>query len=289
MKKLGFILIAALLSSSLNGCGLLGGYRSLRSIRSEGIIRVLVNSQNGENPYAYADGDAASGYEIDIIDEFAWFLEVDVEYAPATPEFIEAALRTGVADMAVGKLAPELPNGYRRGYSLPHMSEKIVFLCDSSELLGAADELSGRRVGVVSPAALRPLAEKTLKGAVLEDVPSLEDAAQYLADRRVDVLMCCMSEAEAIVESFGEGIKCVELSGVEALDYCVFINSLNSNLLDAYNRFLTEAQIEAAGGLEEEEEEEDYEDYSEDEDEYSPDEDNRWGFGWSLPETDEWT
>jgi ABC-type amino acid transport substrate-binding protein len=238
MKKTATILSILLL---LTGCG---GYRSLGSVRSSGTLRVLVRG-NPANPYAFYDGGAASGLEIELIEEFASGLEVKTEYAPIGAEDMETAIASGEADMAVGMLAPAPGESPAEGYTLPHCREKLVFVCPVSAMLSAAEDLNGKTVGLVEAQGGEGLGELgSLSGAVsFEIVQDAEDAARQLAQGRVDAVMCLYGGAAEILAG-NSGLKCVELDGASPVSFRAYVNRRNKGLLKAYNEFIAQKQLE---------------------------------------------
>jgi ABC-type amino acid transport substrate-binding protein len=241
MRRLTTILIILLL---FTGCG---GYRSLGSIRSSETLRVLVRD-NPENPYAYYDGGSAYGYEIDLIEEFAYELEAMPEYASVSAEEMEEAIASGDADMAVGMLQLVSPESYAQGYTLPYYREKLVFVCPVSGMFSTAEDLIGTSVGLVETQGGESLGEL---GNLSDDVtfviiPDAEDAARQLSQGRVDTVMCLYSGAEEVLAENG-GLKCVERGDIPPVQFCAYVNRQNKALMEAYNEFITRKQLEESG------------------------------------------
>jgi ABC-type amino acid transport substrate-binding protein len=243
-KNTTTIIILLLLLLILSGCG---GYRSLGSIRSSETLRVLVRD-NPDNPYAYYDGSAAYGYEIDLIEEFAYELEVMVEYAPVGADDMETAISEGEADMAVGMLTLASPENYAEGYTLPYYREKLVFVCPVGTLLSARDDLSGKSIGLIETQGGESLGDLGNLGddVTFVIIPDAEDAARQLAQGRVDTVMCLYAGAEEVLAMNG-GLKCVELGGTPPVQFCAYVNRQNQGLMEAYNEFVTKRQLEDSG------------------------------------------
>jgi ABC-type amino acid transport substrate-binding protein len=241
IKKCALTLLAILL---LTGCG---GYRSLGSIRSGGTLRVLVR-ENPANAYANYDGSAAQGREIDLIEEFAAGLGVKTEYAATSAEDMEAAIASGEADMAVGMLAPASPENFAEGYALPYYREKLVFVCPVGAMLLAAEDLNGKTLGLVETQGGESLGELArLRGNVtFVIIQDAEDAARQLGQGRVDTVMCLYGGAAEVLAG-NAGLKCVELGGVPPVSFCAYMNRRNKGLMDAYNEFVAQKQLNESG------------------------------------------
>jgi ABC-type amino acid transport substrate-binding protein len=208
---------------------------------------VLVR-ENPANPYAYYDGSAAQGHEIDLIEEFATELGVKTEYASTSAEDMEAAIASCEADMAVGMLALASPENFAEGYALPYYREKLVFVCPVGAMLSTAEDLNGKTVGLVETQGGESLGELgNLSGNVtFVVIQDAEDAARQLGQGRVDAVMCLYGGAAEVLAG-NASLKCVELGEVPPVSFCAYMNRRNKGLMKAYNEFVTQRQLNEIG------------------------------------------
>jgi polar amino acid transport system substrate-binding protein len=193
-----------------------GGGDLLAQVKQRGVMRASTDpayppqsSQNAQGEYV--------GFDIDVVEEIANRLGVDVEYVTPSWDAITAGGWGGRWDIAVGSITitPERAKGLYFTTPYYYTPASIAVHESNSDIQDTSTDLGGKRIGVCAACSYESYLEKDLTFPGQEEVEYVIDDAQvqtYNTDTtaiqdlalgdgvRLDAVMSALPTLEAAVE-----------------------------------------------------------------------------------------
>jgi polar amino acid transport system substrate-binding protein len=146
-----------------------------------GIIRVGIHT--GNPPWEWIDQNRLIGFEVDILNEAANRLNVELEYIPANRQTILSGLQADQWDVSASALPITADNVSRFDFTGPHFDMNLAVLTLEGTTITEVEHLGGGRYGVLDGSA----AENWLQSHMDEYGPYVIDNYSTLADAYADL------------------------------------------------------------------------------------------------------
>ncbi len=237
-----FLLILSLLAA---GCG---GDRNGQDETDEGnqveMKELVVGTNTGFIPFEFLEGDEIVGFDIDLANEIADFLGVELRIEDMDFDGLIAAVASGRIDMAIAGITIDEKRKESVNFSEPYFTavQAIVVMEDNEDIKSEKD-LADKKVGV----QLSTTGDFTVSDLIddeqitrLNHIPLL---FEELKNGRVDAVVIDLPVAEKYISLHG-GMKMIE-GDFEEEYFGIAIAKENEELLAKVNQAL--AQLKADG------------------------------------------
>jgi polar amino acid transport system substrate-binding protein len=240
---LALLLVVALLFS---GCSASAG--ALETVRSTGVLRVLVVEEGGRYSRPTADGSGREGIETDIVREVATDLGVNIEFHPVAKSELLTLLNAGEADVAIGRIAASDSLRYNYAVSLSYASGRLFAVTPRGAYFPSIGSLAGKTVGV-SDQLSEPagVAVSGIPDVVRQDYTTIDEVEKNLNSGAISAYICYEEQALTLIES--PSLQADNLLGVDSEQYVFAAKKGNTTLITEVNKTVTrllEAQEIAA-------------------------------------------
>ncbi len=266
MKKLLAVLLLVAMVFTLAACGEQAteeedatettGGRSLEEIQASGQIIMYTNAEFP--PFEYRDGDEVLGVDVDIANEIANDLGVELVIEDVNFDSIVTAIQTGKGDFGAAGISITPERQENVDFSIEYITSKQYIIVPEDTEITYFEDLAGMDIGVQAGTTGDFVVGDAINGTEDDDgnavIGVLQDsgatskgytnailAAQDILTGRLDAVVIDQLPAENIVAA-NEGLKCLELKYQDGSDttekYAIAVTKGNSALLDAINETL---------------------------------------------------
>ncbi len=266
MKKLLAVLLLVAMVFTLAACGEQAteeedatettGGRSLEEIQASGQIIMYTNAEFP--PFEYRDGDEVLGVDVDIANEIANDLGVELVIEDVNFDSIITAIQTSKGDFGAAGISITPERQENVDFSIEYITSKQYIIVPENTDITYFEDLAGMNIGVQAGTTGDFVVGDAINGTEDDDgnavVGVLQDsgatskgytnailAAQDILTGRLDAVVIDQLPAENIVAA-NEGLKCLELKYQDGSDttekYAIAVAKGNSALLDAINETL---------------------------------------------------
>ncbi|MBZ4671538.1 MAG: amino acid transporter substrate-binding protein family [Oscillospiraceae bacterium] len=268
MKKIKRILAAlaagALCVAALSSCGQSG--RTLDDIKKSGKIVMYTNAAFA--PFEYKEGEKVVGVDVDIANEIAKDLGVELEIKDVEFSSVLAAIPSGKGDFGASGLSVTPEREKQMDFSIKYVKSVQYIIVPEDVKVTVFEDLAGKKIGVQTGTTGETIVNDEINGykddsgkevkGVLQDsgascsgYSSAMNAVQDLQAGRIDAVVIDKLPAEAIVAK-NTGIKCLELVYADGSkteeEYAIAVRKGNKELLDQINstlqRLIDEGKID---------------------------------------------
>ncbi len=214
--KIIFTFISAV--ALLTGCS--SADRSADTLREQGSVTVALQQ----------------GYSLEGLSQYiADRLGAKPVYVSADKQAALTMLADGSADIAVGYFSESENPGLAFGLTVPFHTENIYAVCLEDEFVTSLAGLSGELLGAdeqLSESTVRELSDASADGKLYCN--SMAAASEMLKANELDAFICFESRAAELVQS-SEGLRCYQLSDMQAERYCTVVLRENAQLYGEVN------------------------------------------------------
>lgn len=237
-----------LLALLVSGC--LRQPNGLERIREAGVLRVAMDPSFPPFEYVDAEGKAV-GFDIDLGQELARRMGVEVHFVTTTYDGLYDALVVGRADIILSALYPDPTRTEDFTFTPSYFNAGEVLIVPPDSPIEGPSDLAGRKVAVVFGTAGHMEAlrwEQLLPSPpLLETRESTEEALEALATEAVEAIVIDNLAAQA-AKAQGRTIR-ILAPPITDESYVIAVRSTESELFDELTLHLQEMQ--ADGTLEE--------------------------------------
>ncbi len=262
MKKFLGVVLSGILAFSLVGCGDSSGSDSssnsdnsavsiLEQIQDRGSIIMATSPDYA--PYEFKimeDGkEKVVGFDIDIANEIANDLGVDLIIEELDFNALLVALNTNKADMVLAGMSPSEERIKEVDFSEVYYEGAQGILINESDIndLTSLDSFNDKSVAVQKGSVQEAIAEEQLSGAKLVPLAKVPNMVIELMTGKVSGIVMEMPVAEGYLKQFPE-LAIADIEVPYEVDGCaVAIKKGNTDLVDAIN--ITLDRLEAEGKI----------------------------------------
>lgn len=198
MKKLLVIVLAGLI---LAACGA-GGKGESQLAKIEENNKLVVGIEGAYPPFNYFDSsNKLIGFDVDIADEIAKRMGVEIEYKPTPWDTIIGGLQAKKFDVIISSVAPTEERKAKVDFTESYYTTGVqIFTEEGSEIKDHAD-IKGKKVGVATGTTFAEEAERLGGKAVYYDNDLL--TFQDLTNGRVDAVITDRAVGSRIIKEHG--------------------------------------------------------------------------------------
>ncbi len=274
MKKLFTIFLLIAMVFTLAACGQAADEenttdettaRTLEDIQAAGEIIMYTNAEFP--PFEYRDGDQALGVDVDIANEIASDLGVELVIEDVNFDSIITAIQTGKGDFAAAGISITPERQENVDFSIEYVTSKQYIIVPEDTEITTIEDLAGMNIGVQTGTTGDFVIGDAINGTTDDDGNAvaglLQDtgatskgytnailASQDILTGRLDAVVIDQLPAENIVAA-NDGLKCLELVYADGSDtteqYAIAVAKGNTALLEAINatiqRLIDEGKI----------------------------------------------
>jgi len=214
---------------------------------SEGVL--TVGSDIPFPPFEFREGDDLTGFDVELVEEIASRLGLEVEWVPTAFETIFTQLATGRFDMVASATTITDEREELINFSEPYYRAQQALIVNSeqtSDIRSTADVGEGDTIAVQRGTTGEAWARENLEpqGAEIRSFPQAPDT--YIALETGNVQGVIFDEPSAVEEAANrESLEVVEAIDTDE-DFGLGVNPENEALLEEVNRVLAE-MIEDGG------------------------------------------
>lgn len=154
-----------------------------------GTLTVGVRSDIANFGYYNRNTDKYYGLEIDFAKELAGRLGyADISFVAVDPTNREEKLEEGEVDCLIACYTITDERKERFDISSPYYTDSVVIMVERSSMIGGADELAGKRIGVLEGSATAQQITKVLQGVEFCTMDSYDKLIAALEEGRIDAV-----------------------------------------------------------------------------------------------------
>ncbi|MCY6369726.1 amino acid ABC transporter substrate-binding protein [Clostridium ganghwense] len=213
ISKLATLILSSILIISLAGCGN-SKSSSKDTITKDGIPnKIVVGLDDSFPPMGFrSDEDKIIGFDIDMANEMAKRMGVEIEYMPTEWSGVIPALKTKKFTVIISAMSVTEERKKEIAFSNPYILEKQVIVVKKDNLtINSADDLKDKIVGVqlgsTSAEAISPI-RNTMKE--VKEYDKNTDALQDLAIGRLDAVAVDELVARYYIKEHNDKYRVVE-------------------------------------------------------------------------------
>jgi glutamine transport system substrate-binding protein len=209
---------------------------------------LIVGSNVGAPPFAFKQGDAYSGFDVEVWREVAKGMNRKWRLQPMDFGALIPALQTGNIDVIVSQLFIKPERQQVIDFSNPYYKSGLVALTRiDNTSIHTPDDLAGKRIGTETGTVAVGYIKEHIKDATLEQLPSINNALLALEAGRTDAVVYDKPQLLYYANTAGKNKVRVVLPPLEGLDVGIGFQK-GSPLVTAANLQL--AAMKADGRLE---------------------------------------
>lgn len=198
-------------------------------------------------PYEYMDGTEVVGVDVDIANEIATAMGVELEVDAMDFTAVIEAVRSGKADFGVSGISITEERKQYVDFSIEYATSDQVILTRADSGVTSIEDLDGKTVAVQKGTTAHIVLPEDYPNITVEPYNRYTDAVMELNNGRVDAIVLDSLPAEAL-KSSNEGL--VICDGVLFTDsYAIAVKKGNTELLNQINEVLE--QLIAEGKIDE--------------------------------------
>lgn len=238
MKKLSVILLAAVMTAALAGCG---------AKNSSMDKDTLVMATNAEfPPYEYYEGDEIVGIDVEIARAICEEMGKELKVEDMAFDAIIPAVTSGKADFGAAGMTVDPDRQKNVDFTDPYAHTTQVVIVKEGSEIASPDDLVGKTIGVQLGTTGDSYAGD-VEDATVERYNKGFEAVQSLLSDKIDAVVIDQEPAKAFIKNNAE-LKILDEKFTEE-DYAIAVNKGNEELVKAINKTL--ASLKESGELDE--------------------------------------
>ncbi len=163
---------------------------SLSRLARAGDAELVIGSNVGSPPFAFKNGDGYSGFDIELWAEVAKGLDRKWRVQPMEFGALIPALQTGNIDAIVSQLFIKPERQKVIDFSDPYYQSGLVAVTGAANTtIKTPDDLAGKTIGTETGTIAVDFIKDHIKGATLEQLPSINNALLALEAGRTDAVV----------------------------------------------------------------------------------------------------
>lgn len=252
MKTVKFTLLVLSLFFFIAGCGEKKKKiaTAAESMEKNKLVRIITDAVNA--PFEYGSGTGVQGLDVDIGNEIAKDLGIEVKWVKVTGyEHLFEVLKNGEAEILISAIAVDASRTGEFSFSNSYYeSGDAIAVQRKTTHINDLASLSGKKVGVATgrPGDVFMAAQKKASGVVIRKFPTLDDALGALNRTEIDSVVG--DEAMLTYSSVKSYDNTSPLPGlINKYEYAVVVRKSEPELLDKINKTLD--RLKSSGALEE--------------------------------------
>ena len=251
-KKILALVISGLMATSLVACG--GSKTAETKAANEsaadtasGEVKTiqsgkLIVATNAEfPPYEYHDGDKIVGIDMEIAEEVAKKLGLEVEVEDIAFDSVILEVTSGKADVGIAGISATEERKQSVDFSDTYTTSKQLIIVKDDSTIASGADLEGKTLGVQT-GTTGDILVSDIKGATVERYAKGMDAVQALSQGKIDAVVIDSEVAKKFVEETS-GLKVLDEAYAEE-NYAIAVQKGNKELLDAVNKALSELKAD---------------------------------------------
>ncbi|MBI9049041.1 MAG: transporter substrate-binding domain-containing protein [Anaerolineaceae bacterium] len=154
------------------------------------VIKVGINTHNA--PWEYIQEGEMRGYEVDILNEIANRLDIEIEYIPAQEQIIVSGLLAGQWDMVASGFAITKSNMNKMDFTGPYFDHNIALMTLSDSTILELEHLAGGKFAVLPNSNAQKWLAKNIEAYgpyIIEEYSNLADAYLDLQSAQISGVM----------------------------------------------------------------------------------------------------
>ncbi|UVK53837.1 transporter substrate-binding domain-containing protein [Mesorhizobium sp. AR02] len=160
-----------------------------RSVKADD-AELIVGSNVGSPPFAFKDGDHYSGFDMEMFGEVAKGLDRKWRVQPMDFGALIPALQTGNIDAIVSQLFIKPERQKVIDFSDPYYQSGLVAVTRADNTtINTPDDLAGKTIGTETGTIAVDFIKDHIKGATLDQLPSINNALLALTAGRTDAVI----------------------------------------------------------------------------------------------------
>lgn len=248
---LASILIASLSVMSLTGCGGSGtssggasGASTAESNTDAGAGgnltvtdgKLLMATESGFAPYEYLEGQEIVGVDVDIANEIAKEMGLELEIIDMAFDAIPQALNTGKADVGIAGMSISEERKAQLDFSIEYASTRKVIMVLKDSGYTKASDLTGKIIAVQQGTMAEYETEKYIDGVTILPSKKYFEAVSNLQTGRADAIVMDELPAQQLLTT-GDNLMLLE-EPLFTDAYVIGVKKGNQELLDVVNKVL---------------------------------------------------
>lgn len=198
----------------------------------------LVATTNAEfPPYEYHEGDQIIGIDIDIANEIAKALNLELEVIDTSFDSIILEVSSGKSDIGIAGMTVTEDRLQNVDFTDTYNTSTQKVLVKNDSPIKSVSDLEGKSIGVQLGTTSDIMAEDIKDANVAKYNKSVE-AIQAMTLGQIDAVILDLEPSKEFVKTV-EGIKMLEEDFVKE-DYAIAVKKGNTNLKEAINKVLAE-------------------------------------------------
>lgn len=239
MKRLGFgtILLTAVLV--LSGCGMPGSAETTIPAGSD--KKIVVASHIAYPPFEFSRGGEPRGFDIDLMNEIADRMDVEVEYRDVPFDNITQGLTVHHFDAAISAMTITAARKGQADFSDPYYAVSEALVVRSTSQIESADDLAAKTVGARLGVMEQPKVSEFTDAAGVAETRTFrtpKEAFAALGDGTLDGVIHDLPASQRAVDDAGGSLKLVEV--IPTGEHYGIAFPKDSELVEPVNRALDE-------------------------------------------------
>lgn len=256
-KMIAAVLAAAMCAMTFAGCSNAASNQSVDAIKKAGKITMATNAEFP--PFEYLKDNQPSGVDVDIANELAKDLGVELEIVDGAFDAVIPSVQSGKVSFGAAGLSITPERQEQVDFSVEYVTSVQYIILPQDSEIKTVEDLAGKRIGVQLGTTGDMLISEEINGKEDEDTGEhikgvLEgtgaeivqaknaiDATQDLVNGRLDAVVIDKLPAESISaqQPTTKAIELVYADGSNAEDHYAFcVAKGNDSLLEAINNTL---------------------------------------------------
>lgn len=181
---------------------------TIQKIKNAG--KLVVGTSTPYEPMEYIDDQGnIVGFDIDLAQEIASALDVELEIVDMNFDDLIGSVVSGDVDIAIAAITINLERSEQILFSNPYLNAgQVVIFNESKENIISPEELNGSRIGVQNGTTSQKEAEKYTNASLVFDFDDYSIAVEGLLNNSLDALIIDYPAGFGLVQN-NEGIKIV--------------------------------------------------------------------------------
>lgn len=199
--------------------------------------QIVVGSDIAFEPFEFIQEGEPAGFDIDLMDEIANRLGVEVEYVNASFDTIFTQLASGDFDAIISAITITEERQQTIAFSDPYFAANQALAVTGDSDIASVDDLGGKQVAAQANTTGLDYANENFTDATIVEFPTSEAAFAALSSDQVDAVFIDLPVVGAQEESSDGAIKLAEEVDTGEL-YGIGVQQDNQGLVDAINEQL---------------------------------------------------
>lgn len=197
--------------------------------------KIVIGTTAEYPPFEYLENGKIVGYDVDVINEIANKLDLEIVWKDMNFDGLISALQFNKIDIVIAGISSTPEREKVVTFSIPYHSSRVAFLMNKSNPMSMRD-LSGKSYGVDLGTTNETTARKIKNSKVLT-FSSTAGTLLALKNKKVD----CIITDEVVANNYVKNNPELEIFGYEnGEDKVIAFNKNNKKLKDDFNKVLFE-------------------------------------------------